>query len=208
MTPPAAAPVDVSGIVLAAGSSRRFGSTKQLAAVGGRPLVRVAVECACASRLAEVLVVVGHEGKAVSAAVAGLPVRVVFNPDFADGQSTSVRAGLARASPASRGAMFIPGDQPGLTPSVIDDLIRAFVREPETIAVPTYGGRRGAPVLFPRELFGELDALRGDTGGRALLAQYSARVREVAFLDTLPSWDLDTPADRDAWLARQGRGPS
>lgn len=187
----------VTGIVLAAGLSRRFGSTKQLAHVHGRALVRIAAECACSSRLAEVLLVVGHEADAVRAAVAGLPVRTVFNADYAGGQSTSIRAGLARVSPSARAAMFIPADQPGLTPATLDALLHAFEQRPGAIVVPVYGGQRGSPATIPRDLFGELDRLRGDTGGRVLLSGHPDRVLEVPFDSTLGLADIDTPHDLD-----------
>lgn len=188
-------------VVLAAGTSRRFGAAKQLADLGGRPLVRVAVECACASRLRPVLVVVGGEAAAVTAALDGLQVSTIPNPDYAEGQSTSVRAGLAAVPASSPGAMFVPADQPGLTPGILDTLCEAFERHPGAIVVPSYGGRRGAPVTFPRELFPHLASLRGDTGGRALLEAFASRVVDVPFASDRPLVDIDTPADRDAWLA-------
>jgi molybdenum cofactor cytidylyltransferase len=188
----------VSGIVLAAGLSRRFGSAKQLAQVDGRALVRIAAECACRSRLAEVLLVVGHEADTVRAAVAGLPVRTVFNPAYAVGQSTSIRAGLACVANSSEAAMFIPADQPGLTPSALDALLHAAEQHPGAIVVPVHGGHRGAPVTIPRALFGELERLEGDTGGRVLLARHPDRVVEVPLDSPRALVDIDTPADLDA----------
>jgi molybdenum cofactor cytidylyltransferase len=193
-------------VVLAAGASRRFGSTKQLADVGGRPLVRVAVECACASRLRPVIVVVGSEAAAVTATLGGLSISTVVNGAHAQGQSTSVRAGLGAVPPSSPGAMFLPADQPGLTPAILDTLCEAFERRPDAIVVPSYGGRRGSPVTFPRELFPQLESLSGDTGGRALLGAFASRVVEVPFDSTRPLVDIDTPGDRDAWLARARGG--
>lgn len=194
----------LSAIVLAAGRARRFGSTKQLIDVDGRPLVRMVVEAVCAVPVFhEVIVVVGHDAEAVQAALAGLPVRVVPNPRYDEGQSASVRAGLAHVAETSAGAMFVPADQPGLTPAVLDALARSFSEDATHIVVPVYAGRRGSPVVFPRDLFPDLQALQGDVGGRILLAQFVSRVREVPFDTTAPLADIDTPEDRNRWL----RGP-
>jgi molybdenum cofactor cytidylyltransferase len=191
----------ISAIVLAAGRARRFGSTKQLTDVDGRPLVRLVVETTCAAHsFDEVIVVVGHDAGAVQAALAGLPVLVAPNPRYDEGQSASVRAGLACVAPTSAGAMFVPADQPGLTPAVLDTLAKAFEQRPEAIIVPVYAGRRGSPVVFPRDLFPELHGLQGDVGGRALLARFESRLHEVPFDTTAPLADVDTPEDRDRWL--------
>ncbi len=187
----------VAGIVLAAGTSSRLAGTvpKQLLEIGGRPLLRRAAQAALASRLAEVVVVLGHASRKVAAALEGLDVRTVENPDFRHGQSTSVRAGLAAVAPGAQAALFLPADQPWVTGRLIDRLIDEWAPVDGAIVVPTWQGRRGAPVLFDRALFGELAALEGDVGGRVLLHLHASRVVEVEVDDPLVLADVDTEED-------------
>jgi len=186
----------VGGVVLAAGRSTRLDAEfpKQLLAVDSEPMARRVVRAALGSRLAEVVVVLGHRAADVGSVLAGLGVRTVENPDHADGQSTSVRAGLAALSPSMAAAMFLPADQPLLTSSTIDRLIAAWEASPDAIVVPARGGRRGSPVLFGRELFSELEALRGDVGGRALLPRHEDRIVTVE-VDAAELDDVDTVED-------------
>src|SRR5205814_5377025 len=86
----------IAAVVLAAGRSTRMGGPNKLVAeIGGKPLVRIAAEQALASRAQPVLVVTGHDRERIEAALSGLAVRFVYNPDFADGLGTSLRAGIA-----------------------------------------------------------------------------------------------------------------
>ncbi|MCP3963698.1 MAG: nucleotidyltransferase family protein [bacterium] len=187
----------VAGVVLAAGTSTRLASEvpKQLLELGGEPLVRRAVHTALASRLLEVVVVLGHDAERVQGALAGLDVRIALNPDFRQGQSTSVRAGLAAISPRASAALFVPADQPGLSSALVDRLIEAHEAGGKEIALPVCQGRRGAPVLFGRPLFGELERLEGDTGGRALLPRFAREIAEVTVDDPLELADVDTLED-------------
>lgn len=187
----------VSGVVLAAGRSTRLAGErpKQLLPCGGEAMVRRVARTALASQLREVLVVVGYQAPAVRRALAGLDLVVVVNSDYAGGQSTSVRAGLRRVDPRARAAMFIPADQPLLSPRLIDRLIAAYGESPKPIAVATWKGRRGAPVVFDRSLFGELEGLAGDCGGRALLPRYADAIVAVAADHPRELTDVDTPED-------------
>ncbi len=187
----------ISGVVLAAGQSRRFSAShpKQLALFHGVPLVRWVVEAALSSRLTEVIVVVGHAADAVMAALGDLEVRTVINPDFAAGQSTSVRKGLTRVSPSARGAMFLPCDQPLLSAALIDQLIEVHAQHDAPIVSPSFAGRHRAPVLWDRRCFSELEGLRGDTGGRSLLRRYQPERVIVPLDDEAPLLDVDTVDD-------------
>ena len=187
----------VSGIVLAAGVSTRMGGAvpKQLLELEGEPLVRRVAKAALASRLAEVVVVLGHRAPSVADALAGLEVRTVVNPDFRQGQSTSVRAGLAAISSDARAVVVMPADQPLLSPALIDRLLDAFAASAGRIVLPVCRGRRGAPVLFDRSLFFELEKLEGDTGGRAVLPRYRQEVHELRVEDPLELADVDTEED-------------
>ncbi|MDX1389331.1 MAG: nucleotidyltransferase family protein, partial [Acidobacteriota bacterium] len=193
----------VSGVVLAAGSSKRFGgdTPKQLLEIGAEPLVRRTVASALGANLSEVIVVVGHRGADVRAALDGLAARIVENPRFSEGQSTSVATGLRAVDPRARAAMFIPCDQPFLTVAVLDALIAAFDRTGGPIVVPQHGGRRGAPVTFARALFAELEAIEGDVGGRSILPCHEDDIVTVELDNGQPLLDINTPEDYDGLKA-------
>ncbi len=186
----------VSGVVLAAGMSSRFAGEvpKQLLVLGDRPLLRWVAEAAICSRLAEVVVVLGHAPEQVAGALAGLDVTHERNPDYPRGQRTSVRAGLAGVASEARAALFMLADQPLLSSQLIDRLIDAHLAGGK-IVVPTHARRRGAPVLFDRAFFAELAALEGDAGGRKLLPHHRSRIVEVEVEDPLELADVDTEED-------------
>ena len=158
----------VAAIVLAAGRSTRMGGpNKLMAEIGGKPLVRHAVEQVLASRARPVIVVTGHEPARVEAALAGLDVRFVHNPHFADGLSTSLKAGLAALPPEADGAIVCLGDMPQVDAALIDRLIGAFdPAHGALIVIPVIAGKRGNPVVWSRRFFPELMALEGDVGAR------------------------------------------
>jgi molybdenum cofactor cytidylyltransferase len=184
----------IAAVILAAGRSTRMGGpNKLIAEIKGRPLVRIAAEEALASRAEPVIVVTGHDRQRVEAALAGLNVRFVHNPDFAEGLSTSLKAGLAAVPGEADGAIICLGDMPQVRASLIDRLIAAF--DPPRgalIVVPTIAGKRGNPVLWSRRFFPELSALEGDVGARHVIGTYHEAVVEVA-ADTTALVDVDTP---------------
>jgi molybdenum cofactor cytidylyltransferase len=185
----------IAAIILAAGRSTRMGGpNKLLAEIGGRPLVRIAVEEALASRARPVIVVTGHQRDKVEAAIEGLDVRRVHNPDFAEGLSTSVKTGLAAVPDDVDGAIICLGDMPQVTAPLIDKLVAAF--DPERgalVVVPTIDGKRGNPVVWARRFFPELMALDGDIGARHLIGRYPEAVAEVPLTGTAALTDIDTP---------------
>jgi len=198
--PPPAAPApsagrSVAAIVLAAGRSTRMGGpNKLLEMISGKPLVRIAAEQALASRASPVVVVSGHERARVEAALAGLNVRLVHNPDYPQGLSTSVKTGLAALPPESEAAIVCLGDMPQVTSALIDRLIAAFDPERNALVVlPTFSGKRGNPVLWSRRFFPELIALEGDVGARHLIGAYPEVVTEVPVENAAAMVDIDTP---------------
>ena len=198
--PPPAAPApsagrSVAAIVLAAGRSTRMGGpNKLLETISGKPLVRIAAEQALSSRASPVVVVSGHERARIEAALASLDVRLVHNPDYAQGLSTSVKAGLAALPPESEAAIVCLGDMPQVTSALIDRLIAAFDPERNALVVlPTFSGKRGNPVLWSRRFFPELIALEGDVGARHLIGAYPEVVTEVPVENAAAMVDIDTP---------------
>jgi molybdenum cofactor cytidylyltransferase len=185
----------VAAIVLAAGRSTRMGAiNKLIAEIGGKPLVRIAVEHALSSRAGPVVVVTGHQRERVEAALAGLPIEFVHNPNFADGLGSSLRAGIG-ALPAQADAVIVClGDMPQVEGAMIDRLVDAL--DPDKgalIAVPTIDGRRGNPVVWSRRFFPDLMTVEGDIGARHLIGRYSEAVVEVPLTGTAALTDIDTP---------------
>ena len=193
--PPPAAGRRIAAVVLAAGRSTRMGGpNKLLAEIAGRPLARIVVEEALASRARPVIVVVGHERAKVENALAGLPVEVVYNPDFAQGLGTSVRAGIAAVPAEADGAIVCLGDMPQVDAALIDRLMAAF--DPDRgalIVMPTVEGRRGNPVLWSRRFFHDLMAIEGDVGARHFIGRYSEAVADVPLEGSAALVDVDTP---------------
>lgn len=197
--PPQTRP-QVAAVVLAAGRSTRMGGpNKMLADLGGKPLVRHAVEAALASSARPVIVVVGHQGAEVGAALAGLAVTLVENAAYADGLSSSIRAGIEAVPAASDGALIMLGDMPEVDAGLIDRLIAAFdpahgaQAHGAQVVVPSGDGRRGHPVLWARRFFADLVRLSGDTGARDLITANADSVAEVAVSGASAFNDIDTP---------------
>jgi molybdenum cofactor cytidylyltransferase len=185
---------NVAAIVLAAGRSQRMGAqNKMLAEVGGRPMVTWAVEAALESACDPVIVITGHEPEALRDALAAYDVEFVHNPNFADGISTSMQAGLAALPADAEGMVVCLGDMPDVTPTMIDRLVEAF--NPDggaAICIPTVNGQRGNPTLFGRRFFAEMGEASGDKGARFLLDKHPDAVAEVPMDDDAVLTDLDT----------------
>jgi len=206
--PVAAGAQSIAAIVLAAGRSTRMGGpNKLIAEIGGKPLVRIAAERALASRAKPVIVVTGHQRERVEAALAGLPVRLVHNPDFAEGLGTSVRSGIAAVPASADGAVICLGDMPQVDADLINRLIAAFAPEQGALAVvPTIHGKRGNPVLWSRRFFPDLMALEGDIGARNLIGRYGEAVIEVPVTGKAALTDIDTQEALDGIKAEIERG--
>jgi molybdenum cofactor cytidylyltransferase len=197
----------IAGVVLAAGrSSRMGGPNKLLAEIGGKPLVRIVVDAVLASRARPVVVVTGHQRDKVEAALAGLSVKFVHNPHFADGLGTSLKAGIAALPAEADGAIVCLGDMPQVDASLIDRLIGAFDPDHGALVVlPTIDGKRGNPVVWSRRFFPDLMAVEGDVGARYLIGRYTEAVAEVPLTGTAALTDVDTPEALEAVRAELER---
>ncbi len=157
-----------------------------------------AAEAALASQAEPVIVVTGHERDRVEAALAGLDLGSVHNPDYAQGLSTSLHRGLAALPAGIDGVVVALGDMPRVEAAVIDRLIAAFNPiEGRAICVPTWDGKRGNPVLFASRFLAEMQEIAGDVGARHLIGAYPELVAEVAMDETDSGHgvliDVDTP---------------
>jgi molybdenum cofactor cytidylyltransferase len=193
----------IAAVVLAAGLSRRMGRRKLLLEIAGKPLVRWAVE-GVRGHVDEVVVVTGPDDTAVRDALAGLPVRFATNPRPADGQGTSIAAGIAALPRDTDAALVVLGDQPWLPPEVVAAVLARFRPGDAAIVAPVYRGGQGNPVLFAAPVFAELRALSGDTGARQVIAREPARVARVELDVDMPA-DVDTAEDLERLTAARAR---
>ncbi len=184
----------VVAILLAAGSSRRFGSEKLLADCRGRPLIEHALDALLDARGVDSVVLVVRPG---FVSPARERCTVVINEQHAEGLGASLRAGVAAAPPAD--ALLVAlADMPDVSPALIEALIAGLAASARSIVVPVHRGRRGHPVAFRAALRGELLALKGDVGARTILAAHPEQVEEMATDDPAVVRDVDEPADLGA----------
>jgi molybdenum cofactor cytidylyltransferase len=197
-------------IVLAGGRSSRMGAHKLLLPLGDAPVIIHCARQALASGLRPVVVVVGHEGDQLRAALAPLSVVIALNAQYHEGIASSVRAGIAALDASVTGAVIALGDQPLLPAAHLAALV-AHARATSAVIVATrYAEHSGNPIYFGRSVFPELLRLRGDQGARALLASGKYAVEYIPLEDTDAALDIDTPAEYErvqrAWRARQEGG--
>jgi molybdenum cofactor cytidylyltransferase len=184
----------ISALVLAAGEGTRFGGTKQLEILRGKPLVQYAVDAASSAGVGEIVVVLGHDALRVRDALA-LPERsrFVVNERYADGQSTSLAVGLRALDPASEAAIVLLADQPGIAARHVRALVAVFEADaPEILRIRFRDGP--GPAILARSVWDETMRLTGDVGARALVESEPERVRWLDIEEDTPP-DVDRRAD-------------
>ena len=186
--------IEVAAVLLAAGRSSRMGpQNKLLADFEGVPLVRRVAQRLAESRASATVAVVGHQAERVRDALSGLALSAVDNPRYADGLSTSLKAGVMALPVAADGAMIVLGDMPDISTTDLDALIAAFAKAGGRAVVrATHGGKRGNPVILPRALFADVEKLEGDTGARHIVEASDTEVIDVE-IGEAASVDVDTP---------------
>ncbi|MHB2021504.1 MAG: selenium cofactor biosynthesis protein YqeC [Candidatus Xenobia bacterium] len=184
----------VAAVLLAAGRGSRMGRFKLLESVRGKPLVQHALDALFASPVDEIVLVTGHGGSAIRAAVTPRDprLRIVCNERYEEGMATSLSAGIAATPRDASRCLVALGDMPALQPETIHRLLA----EDAPIVAPSYQGRRGHPVAFGATLRNELTTLQGDVGAREVLLRHG--VVEIDVDDPGVLLDVDTPADLDA----------
>ena len=185
----------ISGLILGAGASQRLGPPKQLLPFRGTTMLGWVVKQAeRAKGLDELIVVLGRAADEIREQVDFGGVRVVENPVFTEGCSSSYKAGLAALNPMSQAMIIILGDQPGISPEVIDRLAEEWRRAESLIALCSYTGRNGHPMIFAQSMFEQLSRLHGDKAAWKLVDANAALVREVEFNLPFPD-DINTAED-------------
>jgi molybdenum cofactor cytidylyltransferase len=186
----------VRGVVLAAGTSSRYGAANKLTAtVDGEPVVRRATRALTESALDGVTVVVGHDADGARAALSDLDVAIRVNDQCRAGQSTSLREGIRDATERGADAALIGlGDMPWVEPRTVDLLIEAYRRGVADILAATDECERGNPTLFASQYFETLADIEGDVGGRELLTE-SGEAVGIETDDPGVRRDIDEPAD-------------
>lgn len=181
-----------SAVILAAGSSTRLGTPKQLLELEGKPVLQHVVDAVSSGGFAEIVVVLGHAAAAIEQAL-DLPegARIVVNPDHEEGQSTSLRCGLASIDPESGAAALFVGDQPRIERALVDEVVQTFRSSGAQVARAVYRGTPGHPVVVARAIFEAFGAGTGDSGARSFLEAAEGVVQV--------DLDADAPRDIDTW---------
>jgi molybdenum cofactor cytidylyltransferase len=182
----------ISAVLLGAGKSRRMGVDKLSLPWGRKSILEHCFETLMRSRVDELVVVLSTRNKRVRNQFRRRKVRTVINPLSKMGMSSSIRRGLQKIDPRCHGILIALGDQPFLKTRTINALIRAFDQGRGGIIVPSCRGRKGNPVIFDRKFKKELLNLRGDVGGRSIIACHPKDVRTVPVRSTGVIRDVDT----------------
>jgi molybdenum cofactor cytidylyltransferase len=199
-----------AAIVLAAGSSSRMGGGrhKLMLPLGARPVLTHVLEATLASQARPVIVVVGYQAEQVRALLAAFgdcdDVSIVENPAYRQGMSTSLHTGVQlllssdykknmhETATTIDSALVLLGDQPLITPQVIDALINARRRTGKRIIAPLIDGKRGNPILFAADLFPELLKVSGDEGGRSVVERHRSEMATIDVASATTIYDVDT----------------
>lgn len=182
----------ISAILLAAGESNRMGQPKQLMPFGQSTIVERTIDYLLNSAVSETIVVLGYKGEEIRKTIARKPIKIAINPDYQQGMSTSIIAGLKQVDKRARAVLIALGDQPFVNSQTITSLVEAFIANNRGILIPVYQGRRGNPVIFAIKYKGELLNLKGDVGGREIIKLHPDDVLEVAVNCEGVLLDIDT----------------
>lgn len=178
---------------MAAGMSTRMGTAKQLLVFQNKPLLANVIANACAAAcLSPLIVVLGHQASIIQQEIDFGPTQVVIAKEYQSGQSASLKAGLSAVPECCDGVLFLLGDQPFVTSEIIIRIVAGFKQSAADIIIPTYGGKRGNPVLIARNLFPQLFSIIGDVGARALFSSFPERTIEIEVGNGKACLDIDT----------------
>lgn len=184
----------IAAVILAAGASRRIGQPKLLLTFQGQPLLRRAIDAAAGAGCTQILVVLGADRQRYLPLLAGTPAREVYNKDYPEGMSSSIRAAIHALAARTDAAIVMLADQPRIDAQILLRIIAAYRASGREIVASQYGPVIGAPTLFDRALFLELLLLEGDQGARAVVDTHPGEVAVVE-IPPIAGADIDVPED-------------
>jgi len=185
----------IGAVILAAGTSSRMGEAKQLLRLGENTLLGRVVENVRGSRVDEIVLVLGHAAETIKESVATQSLKVVTNQDYRQGMGTSLRVGLSALDAGVDAALIVLADQPFVRPATLNLLMDQYRQSGAQIVIPIYKGFRGNPVLLHRSVFGEVMALTGDIGCRAIFGNHLEGIVKAPVEDIGILLDLDSKED-------------
>jgi molybdenum cofactor cytidylyltransferase len=198
----------VAAIILAAGKSTRMGEAKQLLPLAGSTVLGQTIENVRSSGLDEIVLVLGSSAEAIrrqfpASLLSGL--KIVVNPNYEQGMASSLHAGLSALDPQIDATCIVLADQPFVRPETLDQLAAHYRRTKAQIVIPSYKGVRGNPVLLDRSVFGEVMALEGDIGCRAIFGSHTEQTAKLEVEDEGILLDIDNQEDYER--IREGSPP-
>lgn len=181
----------IDAVILAAGKSSRMKRNKLLLLLEGETVIRKVVKEVSRSQVNNIVVVTGRDAKDVEEELDDFDVDCVYNSNFEQGQSTSVKRGLSSLKNTSGGVLFFMGDQPLIKSSIINQMISAFEKSASSILVPRSKEGRGNPVLFSRQWYDRLMDVSGDKGGRQILKEHEEEILYFDIEEPMFFFDVD-----------------
>ncbi len=204
----------VAGVILAAGSATRMGDIKQLLPFRGKTILDHVIANVQKSALHEIILVLGYCSEKILQKI-DLPaeypddllgespdIKIVINKEYTKGQSSSLKQGLENVSENCEGAMFLLGDQPLVTDTIINKLLYAFDTSDSPVVIPYCNEQRGNPVIIASSLFYRLESLSSDTGARVLFKEFEHEILKVSVDDKAILEDVDTKDDYEKLILK------
>jgi molybdenum cofactor cytidylyltransferase len=193
--------VSVAGLILAAGKSERMGRPKLMLDFYGKTFLEHVVDEASQSRLTEVGVVLGHNAEQVQSQFPKLKGKWIVNLEYERGQLSSIQCGLTFFKNYTLdGVMLFLIDHPFISPTLINELINNFDESRNPIVIPSYGHRRGHPVIFSKSLFEELWDASLDRGASDVVRAHEKEIFYVEVDNPGVLVDIDTPEDYSRYV--------
>jgi molybdenum cofactor cytidylyltransferase len=192
----------IAALVLAAGYSSRMGTLKPILKLGDKTILERIIRLFSELSVEDVIVVVGHGAEQIIPIVHDCGAREVMNTQFEQGMFSSVQAGVNALSPDSHAFFVLPVDIPLVHPRTIKDLLEAYRSGTSRVVIPAFHGKRGHPPLLSARYRNEILSYCGDDGLRGFFRKHNLRSELVEVADEMILFDLDTPADYEALVAR------